>query len=1225
MKITIATVSSSATNDISKTYKDFRLKYLDTMDLKLYYCAEDYREENINSIYDSIVESDLTILDLMGTPDNLLDTIEKACRKTKGFIVPYGGNNKEIHSLLKLGLITGNDMSGRNNRRSMRATNQAKIDKTNPKFKDMKNYKKINDYIKSGGAENITNLFLLLLRDYGNVKDIPKPEEPIKLTEMSIFDPKTSKEYKEFKEYAKNYGYDKDKPIVALLFYGHNYPTRTTDCIAEFEGKIKPFANVLPIAFPRSASRDIDKLKELLIVDGRKVDLILNFTSFRLGAGPMGGKPQEAIDMLEELDAPMLHPMIMSRRTEKEWLESPQGITSSEFLISVMLPELDGAIETIPIAAMETTGLDNELNIEFKSARLIEERADRIAHRVKNWLKLKGKINKEKKVAIICYNYPPGEDNIFGGAFLNTFQSIENILFALKKENYNTEALTKEELMDTFTAGKIVNSGRWASEKGNQHFIKYNSDKYVKELNSKSWKGEITEQWGHPPGEIMSDEDDFLIPGVALGNVFLGLQPTRGLHEDQDKVYHDKQLLPHHQYVAFYKWIKEEFKADVIIHVGTHGTLEFLNGKECGMSGGCMPDNLIGDIPHLYLYYCGNPAESMIAKRRSHGTIISYSSPPFVESELYGEYSNIEALISQYYESERLDTSRCKQIKEQIFTKAKEVNLSFDDMEDIEKELYRLKRSLIPKGLHIFGKGYSSEEAKDFAKFVMRYDRGEVKSLKRVAAEAKDLNYDDILEDNDIEKMELLEEEANKALESYFQAGNIKDEYRSTLEYGLRAGEYSKKTFELENLIKALNGSYIPARLAGDMIRNIDVLPSGFNLYQFDPRMVPSDVAIDRGRKIAQNTINQYVENHGIYPKSTAVVLWGLSTSRTQGETLGQILGYLGVRVKNRDNIYKPVYEVIPYEELGRPRIDVVINMCGFFRDMFPNMIDELNDIFKMISLLDESHDENYFKANTQMIYNKLISEGYEESEARELSYARLFGPGEGEYGTKVAKLIETKNWEDESSLGQRYVDSLKHVYTKNFRGRKAEDLLNTNLKSVDIVSQIRSNHEYEVTDLDHYYEYFGGLSKSVEMAKGQRAEVFITDTTNEVVETETVDKSIARGVRTRVLNPKWINEMLKHDYHGAQKIYDRFENMLGLAATTGKVDNWIFSEMHNKYVNDEEMKDRLKENNKWAYLSMVEILFECNKRGYWDATDDELKELQKTYLELEGDIEEYL
>lgn len=1245
MKIIVLAVSNAGLADMACVSRELTAQFPGCLEVKLFYAAKHIERGQAERISAAIKAADFILLDLMGASREYEETVLLACQNSRSNIVPIGGDNQEIRSILKLGSFSGKDMkagmesSARVSLDSMlRMMDMAeKLGKMLPlgKLKDIKNYVQIIKYWKNADEGNIRNLLYLIGRDYGGFAAFPKPQEPVIVQDTGIFDPDRGTYFSSVREYRGLTGYDPEKPTIAILFYGHNYPNRTRGCVAAFIKKLQPFANVLPIAFARTTNRDLEKLRQILITEaGKTVDLVASFLAFRLGAGPMGGDAQAAVALLKELDVPLVHPFFMSRREIGEWEKSLQGINAAEFLIQVMLPELDGSIETIPVGALASSVYDQELQLDIHELSLIEERANKVAARMRKWLLLRKKPKADKRVAVICYNYPPGEDNLFGGAFLDTFVSVERILSRLHKEGYQVEPVTAATLKEIFSAGKLVNSGRWTEDTTDLAFIRYDSATYSQRLIAAGWMDELIRQWGQAPGEIMSEKDRFLIPGKVFGNVFVGLQPSRGIHEQPDKFYHDKALLPHHQYVAFYQWLKEEFKADVIIHVGTHGTLEFLQGKECGMSGSCLPDYLVHDIPHAYLYYAGNPAEAMIAKRRAHAVMVSYQSPPFTESDLYGELAELESMVYQRQEAQQLDVSRLPVLEELIKAKAREQNFSYEDIEELEQELYRMRRSLIPHGLHVFGKGFTEGEAAAFMKFVLRYDRPPMPSLQRLLAEEQGFNYDQAQEDNEIISLRRLDQAAATVVDQYLATGTVAagvlsgdrlSVCKEVLQFGLTAFQASRDSQEESGLLKVLAGGYLPARLAGDMVRNPEVLPSGFNLYQFDPRLVPSPVAMQRGAKIAQNTIEQYHKLHGCYPKSTAVILWGLETSRTQGETVGQILHYLGVKVVSKKNQFSPRFEIIELAELGRPRIDVVINICGFFRDMFPLLIGELHEVFQRVADLAESEEENYLKANGSRIYQKLLAEGYDCDEARELSFARLFGPAEAEYGSKVSKLIELKTWTDEKQLGETYVNNLQHVYSKNYRGRTVEGLFTSHLAAVDIVSQIRSNHEYEVIDLDHYYEYFGGLSKSVENARGKQAIVYITDTTGEKIQTETVDKSIERGVRTRLLNPKWINAMLEHSYHGVQKINDRFENMLGLAATTNKVSNWVFSDMHKTYIADETMRQKLAENNRWAYFSMVERLLECNKRGYWQATDEELKQLRHAYLELEGDIEEEL
>lgn len=1236
MKITMLTVSTTVITNLIDIGKDINDQYSNILDLKLYYTGSELPANQISNMKQDMLSADVIFVDLMGSPRSISQAINSTLPLCKKNIIPIGGAGRDY---LRLGALTSNSMGKGKNQKMpnpeamKKMMNMAeKMGKIMPmgKPKDMRNLVQIGKYFKNATYFQLQAMLYLLLRDYGKYKNIPKPNEAEDLPDIGIKDPHTRKYYNSYQEYCEVLGYNKQFPTIAILYYGHTYPNDTSPCIAKIIKRINEFANVIPIAFNSSSAKNIALLKQYLTESvNKKIAVILNFMSFRLGAGPMGGDANSAVSLLQQVAVPVLHPFFMSRRKIKEWQESTQGINSSEFLLSVMLPELDGCIETYPVGAMSITKESQSYQLEIKQLTLIEERVNKLISRIKAIINLQQIANSEKKVAIVGYNYPPGEANLFGGAFLDTFVSIQNILQSLIANGYRANPLTAEQLKTEFTDKNIVNSSKWSESESNVNLIRYNHENYQNDLNNKEHKTAMIQQWGDSPGTIMADNKEFLIPGIINKNIFIGLQPSRGIHENPEKVYHDKTLLPHHQYAAFYKYLKEEFKADVIIHVGTHGTIEFLKGKECGMSGDCFPDLFINDLPHLYLYYCGNPAEAMIAKRRSYATLVSYLPPVFTECELYGDFAKLATLIDEYQQALRLSPVRSEDIYNKIVEQAKLNNLPIN-IDELEAELYRMKRSLIPKGLHAFGEQYSEEELQSYIQFVLRYDRGEIKSLRRIAAESLAYNYQNLLNENNINLLKQLDDIARLIIKNFFSNENnsklplniSQKDLNQSLAYANELLSKCQPNNELKGLLKALNAEYLPVRLAGDTIRSPEVLPSGYNLYQFDPRLVPSVVAYERGSKIAENTIKQYLSQHGQYPKSTAVILWGLETSRTQGETVGQILAYLGIRVKQTSNIWQPQFEIIPLTELGRPRIDVVVNICGFFRDMFGNIIDSLNRVLSKLAELNEDNEYNYYKANVNKIYTALITEGYNHDEATELARSRIFGPAEAEYGTGITKIIETKNWQEESEIADSFIKSLNHIYSPNYRGRKVEQLYNKNLAVVDIVSQIRSNHEYEVTDLDHYYEFFGGLAKSVEIAKGEKSEIYISDTTGERIETESVEKSINRGVRTRLLNPKWINAMLAHDYHGAQNIAERFENIMGLSATTNRVEQWIYNDMYELYIENEDLKKRMLKNNKWAYHEMIEYMFEYDQRDYWNATKEQLQKLQQVYLEIEGEIE---
>ena len=577
-------------------------------------------------------------------------------------------------------------------------------------------------------------------------------------------------------------------------------------------------------------------------------------------------------------------------------------------------------------------------------------------------------------------------------------------------------------------------------------------------------------------------------------------------------------------------------------------------------------------------------------------------------------------MLDDYHHQLAFSKSAADEVKQNIAALAEKLSLP-TDMEELESELYRLNSSLIPKGLHIFGQAYSDEEAQCYVRELLKKPHDDTPSLCDIAAE--ELGIDLVgAEEKGGEPLRKINALAEEYLDKYFAGESVPEKLSRTIEYGRKKYAEVKQNAENEQLLNALSGGYIPAKAAGDIYRSPEVLPSGYNLYQFDQRFVPTLTAYQRGARAAENTIKTYFDKYGHYPNSTAVILWGLETSRTQGETIGQIMAYLGARLAKGNSAWNPKYELIPIEELGRPRIDVTINICGFFRDLFPNIIDNLDDLLHLVNEADETDGQNYMKANSKKLYAYLTDRGYDHDEAERLSVTRIFGPREGEYGTGITSIIETKAWEKEEQIGSRFLTSLHYAYNRKERGGDMGDLYEQNLKSVEIVSQVRDNNEYEITDLDHYYEFFGGLAKSVEMVRGQKAVMLITDTTGAVPVTETAEKAVAKGIRTRVLNPKWIDGMLAHKYHGAQKIADRFENVMGLAATTGAVEQWIYNDLCAKYAQDKEMRRRMAENNPYAYMDILEQMEEYSRRGYWNADKEQLEAIRQAYLETENRIE---
>lgn len=1210
MKFVFITVCAPAVHHLRQLDDELRRT---GSSLSLFYAAEEFSPEKSAHMVEEIAGADCVLVDLMGAPPTVIQTVEEGLPRCRGQILPYGASAR---TYLRLGKFTAEGMQRKSSGSapSMEAMKKMQdmakaIGKVVPgKMRDMRNYTLLMQYFQYESLENLRSFLVLMRREYGGERGLKEPPAPKIPKPIALYDLSDMSYMEEPEEYAARQGFRREAPTVAILFTAYAYPTDTAPCVRAMRDALSPFCNVLALGCSGALSEYAEKLTKYLKASAWKpVSLIVNCMPFRLGAGPMGGNTEQGTELLRQADVPYLHPFFLTRRTRQDWEQSVAGCMPSETLISVMLPEMDGALDMIGVGAMELDTFDPVQDVQSYRLSPIDERVAHLADRVSRYLALREKPNAQKKLAILCYNYPPGEATLFGGAFLDTFASVSRILDRLVREGYTTKAMTPEELRQIFTAGKAVNSGKF--DCGWSGMIRYSARHYHAPQ-------EVTDVWGKAPGEIMAENGDFLIPGIEIGNVFVGLQPARGRDADQQASYHDKTLPPHHQYIAFYQWLREEFAADALIHVGTHGTLEFLKGKESGMSRDCYPDRLVGSLPHIYLYYCGNPSEAVTAKRRAYAQIVSYQPPVFTQSELYGDYLELSTEMDNYHQAQALSPTMAEDTRRKISDLAQKLELP-DELETIERELYRMRTSLIPQGLHVFGAGLTEQEAQSYALGLLRTQREGFRTLAEILSG-------------------LPEAAAAPAalMKAFWETGTVpsvpglaqeeREELQKALAWAKQAALPAQNPMELDSLMHALNGGYTPARLAGDIYRTPEVLPSGCNLYQFDSRLVPSAAAMDRGREICENTLNAYRQETGKWPESTAVILWGLETSRTQGETLGQILSYLGIRRVRSGSVWNLKLEIIPLEELGRPRIDVTVNICGFFRDMFPSLIEALDDLLLQLYEREEPDEMNFFRAHAKARFARLLDQGYDPEEAKQLAVARIFGPREGEYGTGLTGIIETKSWQDESELAASFTDSLRYVYTRRKRGQQADGLYEDNLKSVEIVSQLRSNHEYEITDLDHYYEFFGGLSKSVELARGGvRAKQYITDTTGDRPITETADKAVARGIRTRVLNPKWIDAMLAHDYHGGTQIAARFENLMGLAATTGDVDDWIYDALDKTYVSDPQMRQRMIENNPHAYRNILEQLAEYQSRGYWNATQEQLEEIRQVYLDLENTLEE--
>ena len=1200
MKKILALTTIGNTASLKKAVEKIKEEYGNILEVtKIYLHEYESQDVSLEPIEKAVDEADIILVDIRGDVRISRELPKMLEGKNKTVVVLVAGS-QHLWKLTKMGKFIGEKIfKGKEREFSVHSYRKTKkfsaiLEKFGFLFsfgmlKDMRNWIIAQQYYLQGDAENLKNLFLFLLKHYAGVKKIKDVPPPKKKPPYGLYVPKVGI-CEDLTEYKKLIKFNSKNPTVGVLLYGGMH-FEDTKPIAD--ALYEKFSDELNFIFVYSnVEYNLEAVKKYF----DNIDLFLNCQYFRIHGGPYGGEPEPTYELLQKLDVPVLIGLRTYDLDIDKWEKSNEGLDTLHTILGVTLPELDGCIEPNLIALLKT---EEDLTLgKVKSIVVLEDRLTKLAKRIKNWINLRRKQNSDKKVAIITYNYPPGEENLASAGYLDVFESLKVFLEKLNEKGYKVE-IPKISLKELFLSSGVVNSPNYIQKSG----IKISVEKYKTwfSLLPESVQKEVIKHWGEPPGNIMVEEDYILIPGIILGNIFLGIQPSRGVHEDPDKVYHDKDLPPHHQYLAYYFFLEKEFKADAIIHFGMHGTLEFTKGKEVGLSSKCYPDILIGNLPHIYYYWIGNTSESTIAKRRSYAICISHASPPMRASGLYERYLLLEDLLNQYEENK--DEKTFELIKET----AKELHFLSEDVNKLRSELYKIKRRLIPYGLHIMDKKLSSDELVEYLFGVLRVDR-EFPSILKLISEKNGYEWEKIKNSKLVNEIEVQAKSVLKSIVEHGITSLLSEEYIKFVKDIISRVENCS---ESRGLLDVLEGKYVFPSRGGDPIRDPEVYPSGRAMYGFDPRAIPTIAAQTRGQKAAELLVENYFKKYGKYPESVGIVLWGFETMKTGGDTIAIILSLLGVRIKHKKTPWFKELEVIPLEELGRPRIDVVITICGIFRDTFKTHIDLLNRVFEMVAKLDEPPDKNYVRKHFLEYKDEL----------KDFALARIFGPSPTEYATSVRTLIESSAWEEEKDLVKSYEDSMNYVY---FTGRveKNEKAFSNMLRSIDIVTQERDNTEYEVIDLDHYYEFLGGLSRTVQEKKGQKADTLVIDSTEEEVVVEDLKDSIERAVRTRLLNPVWLEGMLKHDFHGAKKIKDRLEYLLGFAATTAKVENWIFEEVVDKLIFNDEMRKKLFQNNPYATIKISELLIEAEKRGYWKTEKEKLTQLQSIVLKMEGEIE---
>ncbi|MGV2830092.1 magnesium chelatase subunit H [Myxosarcina sp. GI1(2024)] len=1064
------------------------------------------------------------------------------------------------------------------------------------KVQDLRNWLIIYGYWNAGGIENFAAMCWMLGEKYLGltVGEIPPA---IETPNMGLLHPEYQGYFTSPQVYL-NWYRDIDersvrqKPIIGILLYRKHVITKQPyipQLIEHFEREglipLPIFINGVEghVAVRDWLTSDYEQAqrqrgnKEILSLseEAVRVDAVVSTIGFPLVGGPAGsmeaGRQVEvAKRILTAKNVPYLIAAPLLIQDIHSWTR--QGIGGLQSVVLYSLPELDGAIDTVPLG-----GLVGE------DIYLVPNRLKRLTSRVKNWIKLRSKPTSERKIAVILYGFPPGYGATGTAALLNVPQSLFNFLQALKAQGYQVGELPadgEELIRQVKEADEAI-----ASDDGKNGITSVNARTLEK------WLGylqttRIEKQWKSLTGTgIKTYGDNLQIGGIRLGNVWIGVQPPLGIAGDPMRLMFEKDLTPHPQYAAFYQWLQHEFQADAVVHFGMHGTVEWLPGSPLGNTGYSWSDILLANLPNLYIYAANNPSESILAKRRGYGVLISHNVPPYGRAGLYKELMALRELIAEYREdpvkNEALRESICQKIidsgleKDCQFQEGAKQGIDFNlenarlfskaAIDEYFLQVYEylqvLEQRLFSSGLHVLGKPPTEEELQSYL----------------------EAYFDGELSENEFEEAE-----------------KIKD-------------LLVQNTDEMTNLLRGLNGEYIPPAPGGDLLRDgSGVLPTGRNIHALDPYRMPSPAAYERGKEIAKKIIAQNLEEKRTYPETVAVMLWGLDSIKTKGESLGILLELVGAKPVKEGTGRIVRYELLPIEEVGHPRIDVLANLSGIFRDTFVNIIELLDDLFQRAAEAPETEEENFIRKH----YLALQARGVANASAR------MFSNPAGDFGSLVNDKVVDSNWESGEELADTWKNRNVFSYGRKDKGQARPEILSQLLETSDRIVQEIDSVEYGLTDIQEYYGNTGGLKLAAEIQSGKQVEASFVESFSKDTTPRKLKDLLRMEYRTKLLNPKWAKSMAEQGSGGAYEISQRMTALIGWGGTANFKDDWVYDQAVNTYALDPEMAQKLRDANPEAFRNIVSRAIEAHGRGLWNADEEKLEKLRELYESTEDELE---
>ena len=946
--------------------------------------------------------------------------------------------------------------------------------------------------------------------------------------------------------------------------------------------------------------------------DGRVcVDAVVSLTGFSLVGGPAYNDAKGAEEVLARLDVPYVAAHPVEFQTLDQWGGSDRGLLPVESTIMVAIPELDGSTGPMVFGGrpgapgVTCTGCHHACT--FKAADTAQdmhscpERATMLAARVSKLVALKRGARSERKVAIVLFNFPPNAGNIGTAAHLSVFESLLHTLTGMKAQGYTVDLpASVAALRDSLLHGNAAQYGADA----NVHTL-ISADDHVRR---ERWLKDIEAQWGPAPGRQLSNGSSIFVLGKQFGNVLVSVQPSFGYEGDPMRLLFEKGLAPTHAFSAFYRYLREDFAANAVLHFGTHGALEFMPGKQSGMGGSCWPDRLIDDLPNIYLYAANNPSEGAIAKRRSGATLVTYLTPPVAQAGLYKGLQELKASIERW---RSLDVQSLERPELAALVQAQaaaldlcaaepqwDVNRSGDADARVLRlygEMLELECSLIPYGLHVTGKAMPVAARVDM--LLAMADAAHAVQLERAGVEAL---------------------VAGLGIDAAMRAGHIKktEDSLALMQMLAKASEQLSTDTEVSALLHALDGGYIRPAPGGDVLRTPEVLPSGRNMHGFDPFRIPSAFAVRDGAKHAQILLDRFVADGNPLPESIAMVLWGSDNLKNEGAPIGQALALMGALPRFDSYGRIAGATLIPLAELGRPRVDVVITLSGIFRDLMPLQVRLLAEAAFLAASADEPLEMNWVRKHS-LAYQQ------EHGCTLEIAALRVYGNAEGAYGSNVNNLVESSRWSDEGELAETYKRRKGFAYGRNGRPVQHTALLTSALADVQLTYQNLDSVELGVTTVDNYFDTLGGITQAVKAAKGGKTPpVYIGDQTKGEASVRSLKEQVALETRTRMLNPKWFESMLEHGYEGVRQIETHVTNTMGWSATTGQVQPWVYQQLTETFMLDPAMRERLAQLNPTASARVANRLIEASERNYWQPDAQTLDALRRAGEELEDRLE---